>query len=171
MKFNLRLRKEVGHAGLIPRGWQMAWYEPRRLGVYYPAPLHWIARAVRNVIIACGSRWKRREWKARNFSRCSAQMASARGWPMNTRADTCAGGANVFKRASTRLKTKCLAATRCGISARCSPTRIAAQKTEKQEVSESHNGRAAHATVARRCACYSPDAGHVEQAGQRNAAK
>jgi len=51
MKFNLRLRKEVGHGGLIPRGWQMAWYEPRRcVGVYYLAPLHWIARAVRNAI-------------------------------------------------------------------------------------------------------------------------
>jgi hypothetical protein len=48
MKLELRLRKEVGHGGLIPRGWQMAWYEPnRRVGVYYPAPLHWIVRAIR----------------------------------------------------------------------------------------------------------------------------
>ena len=51
MKFNFQLRKEVGHGGVIPRGCQLAWYEPRRrVGVYYPAPLHWIARAVRNVI-------------------------------------------------------------------------------------------------------------------------
>jgi hypothetical protein len=51
MKFNFRLRKEVGHGGAIPRGWRMAWYEPRRrVGVYYPAPCHWIARALRNVI-------------------------------------------------------------------------------------------------------------------------
>src|SRR6185437_5248629 len=51
MKLNLRLRKEVGHGGMIPRGWQMAWYEPRRrVGVYYPSPWHWIARGMRHVI-------------------------------------------------------------------------------------------------------------------------
>ena len=51
MKFNLRLRKEVGHGGRIPHGWRMAWYEPRRrVSVYYPAPWHRIARAVRNVL-------------------------------------------------------------------------------------------------------------------------
>ena len=34
----------------MPRGWQMAWYEPRRrVGVYYPAPLHWLLRAFREV--------------------------------------------------------------------------------------------------------------------------
>jgi hypothetical protein len=42
------MRREVGHGGIVPRGWQMAWYEPRRrLGVYYPAPLNWLLRAVR----------------------------------------------------------------------------------------------------------------------------
>ena len=39
------LRKEIGHGGAIPHGWRLAWYEPRRrVGVYYPTPLHWIAR-------------------------------------------------------------------------------------------------------------------------------
>lgn len=48
MRTILKLRREVGHGGNVPRGWRMAWYEPRRrVGVYYPAPLHWIARAVR----------------------------------------------------------------------------------------------------------------------------
>ena len=43
-----RWRREAGHGGVVPRGWQMAWYEPRRrVGVYYPAPLHWILRAWR----------------------------------------------------------------------------------------------------------------------------
>jgi hypothetical protein len=43
-----KVRKEVGHGGIVPAGWQMAWYEPRRrVGVYYPAPLHWIVRALR----------------------------------------------------------------------------------------------------------------------------
>ncbi|MGH9682228.1 MAG: hypothetical protein ACRD4S_01250 [Candidatus Acidiferrales bacterium] len=44
----LKLRREVSHGGIVPRGWQMAWYEPRRrVGVYYPAPLHWIVRVLR----------------------------------------------------------------------------------------------------------------------------
>jgi len=48
MKTLITLRREAGHDGIIPRGWQMAWYEPyRRVGVYYPSPLHWILRAVR----------------------------------------------------------------------------------------------------------------------------
>lgn len=46
----LKLRREVGHGGTIPRGWQMAWYEPRRrVGVYYPPPLHWALRALREL--------------------------------------------------------------------------------------------------------------------------
>lgn len=44
----VKLRREVGHGGMIPRGWRMAWYEPRRrVGVYYPSPLHWVLRALR----------------------------------------------------------------------------------------------------------------------------
>ncbi|HKV03485.1 MAG TPA: hypothetical protein VJO53_00100 [Candidatus Acidoferrales bacterium] len=45
------LRREAGHGGIVPRGWQMAWYEPRRrVGVYYPAPLHWFLRALREFL-------------------------------------------------------------------------------------------------------------------------
>jgi hypothetical protein len=41
-------RREVGHGGVAPQGWRMAWYEPeRRLGVYYPTPLHWLFRGLR----------------------------------------------------------------------------------------------------------------------------
>jgi hypothetical protein len=48
MKLFTRLRREVGSGGIVPRGWQMAWYEPRRrIGVYYPAPLNWVLRALR----------------------------------------------------------------------------------------------------------------------------
>lgn len=40
-----RLRKEIGHGGTVPRGWRLAWYEPRRrVGIYFPTPLHCIAR-------------------------------------------------------------------------------------------------------------------------------
>jgi hypothetical protein len=50
MKTRVRLRREVSHGGVIPRGWRMAWYEPpRRIGVYYPAPLHWVLRALREL--------------------------------------------------------------------------------------------------------------------------
>jgi len=48
MKLVQVLGREVGHGGRIPRGFQMAWYEPRRrVGVYFPSPLHWILRALR----------------------------------------------------------------------------------------------------------------------------
>jgi len=48
MKTRLQLRKEVGHGGIVPDGWRMAWYEPpRRVGIYYPAPLHWVLRGLR----------------------------------------------------------------------------------------------------------------------------
>ena len=48
MKLTKRFCREVGHGGIVPRGFQMAWYEPRRrVGVYFPAPLHWAIRALR----------------------------------------------------------------------------------------------------------------------------
>ncbi|HXX43259.1 MAG TPA: hypothetical protein VEJ38_00925 [Candidatus Acidoferrales bacterium] len=43
-----KIRREVTHGGVIPRGWRFAWYEPRRrVAVYLPPPLHWLLRAVR----------------------------------------------------------------------------------------------------------------------------
>jgi len=43
--------REVGHGGRIPRGWRMAWYEPRRrVGVYCPPPLHWAWRVLRELV-------------------------------------------------------------------------------------------------------------------------
>ena len=51
MKKRLKVRKEVSHGGVIPRGWRMAWYEPRRrIGVYYPSPLHWLLRVIREIV-------------------------------------------------------------------------------------------------------------------------
>jgi hypothetical protein len=51
MKLLRGIRREVTHGGVVPRGWQMAWYEPRRrTGVYYPRPLNWLLRAVREFI-------------------------------------------------------------------------------------------------------------------------
>lgn len=50
MKILTKIRREVGRGGKIPRGWQMAWYEPRRrVGVYYPAPLNWLLRVMREI--------------------------------------------------------------------------------------------------------------------------
>jgi len=50
MKLLAKIRREVGHGGKVPQGWQMAWYEPRRrVGVYYPAPLNWLLRAAREI--------------------------------------------------------------------------------------------------------------------------
>jgi hypothetical protein len=51
MMNRLKVRKEVSHGGVIPRGWRMAWYEPRRrVGVYYPVLLHWLLRGIREVV-------------------------------------------------------------------------------------------------------------------------
>jgi hypothetical protein len=51
MNAHATIRREVGRGGFVPAGWQMAWYEPRRrVGVYYPAPLHWLMRILRELI-------------------------------------------------------------------------------------------------------------------------
>jgi hypothetical protein len=48
MNTQMKIFKKVSHGGIIPRGWKLAWYEPRhRVGVYCPAPLHWIFRVAR----------------------------------------------------------------------------------------------------------------------------
>jgi len=50
MNILAKIRREVGHGGTIPRGWQMAWYEPRRrVGIYYPAPLNRVLRLMREI--------------------------------------------------------------------------------------------------------------------------
>jgi len=48
MRMFKEMRREVGHGGAVPHGWGLAWYEPqRRMGVYYPVPLHWVLRGLR----------------------------------------------------------------------------------------------------------------------------
>lgn len=55
----LHFRREIGHSGSIPRGWRMAWYEPRRrLGVYCRAPFHWMARAWREFAYRLRMAWQ-----------------------------------------------------------------------------------------------------------------
>jgi hypothetical protein len=45
-----RIRKEIGHGGIVPHGWELAWYEPRRRqGIYYPRPLNRLLRAWREI--------------------------------------------------------------------------------------------------------------------------
>lgn len=44
------IRQELGHGAAPRKGWRMAWYEPRRrVGVFFPAPLHRIAGALREL--------------------------------------------------------------------------------------------------------------------------
>ena len=100
---------------MIPRGWQMAWYEPRRrIGVYYPAPLHWLLRGFAKSCTACAQRCARPASNARKFSRCSARIASASTSRKSTREGTWLDGANVFRRASPRWKRKSRAWTIAG---------------------------------------------------------
>jgi hypothetical protein len=50
MKLFTGLRREVGHGGNVPAGYQLAWYEPRRrIGVYFPVPLNWALRVLREL--------------------------------------------------------------------------------------------------------------------------
>ena len=59
MSTKITLRREAGHGGRVPRGWQMAWYEPRRrVGVYYPAPLHWMLRLLREIAYRLRVAWR-----------------------------------------------------------------------------------------------------------------
>lgn len=59
MKNQIRIRREVGHGGVVPAGWQMAWYEPnRRVGIYFPRPLHWILRALRELVYRAQIAWR-----------------------------------------------------------------------------------------------------------------
>lgn len=72
MKSRLRLRREVGHGGVVPDGWRLAWYEPpRRVGIYYPAPLHWVLRGLRE----CSYRLR--------VALCAPRIERARAFEMN----------------------------------------------------------------------------------------
>jgi hypothetical protein len=45
MNIGRLVRREVAQGGRVPRGWRMAWYEPkRRSAVYSPILLHWVLR-------------------------------------------------------------------------------------------------------------------------------
>ena len=58
MKRRLFIGREVTWGGRIPRGWRLAWYEPRRrVAVYFPSPLHLAARALRDVSWRLQSAW------------------------------------------------------------------------------------------------------------------
>lgn len=51
--------RELGHGMRVPRGYRLAWYEPaRRVGVYFPAPLHWLARLAREFLWRAGLAWR-----------------------------------------------------------------------------------------------------------------
>ena len=44
------LLREFTFGATTPRGWAMAWYEPqRRIKVYAPVPIHWLARWGREI--------------------------------------------------------------------------------------------------------------------------
>jgi hypothetical protein len=50
MAQRLLIGREITWGASIPRGWSMAWYEPsRRIAVYFPTPLHWLARVGRDL--------------------------------------------------------------------------------------------------------------------------
>lgn len=43
-------RRELSPGDPVPRGYRLAWYEPRRnVGVFFPLPLHWVSRGCREL--------------------------------------------------------------------------------------------------------------------------
>jgi hypothetical protein len=45
MNIGRLVRREIAQGGRVPRGWRVAWYEPkRRIAVYSPILLHWVQR-------------------------------------------------------------------------------------------------------------------------------
>jgi hypothetical protein len=53
------LKYELGHGAEPPRGWKLAWYEPRRhVGIFYPSPLHLVARALREFTWRIAVAWR-----------------------------------------------------------------------------------------------------------------
>ena len=59
MNARWKIRWCAGHGARIPRGWRMAWYEPRRrVGVYFPAPLHWLLRGLREIFYRVRMAWR-----------------------------------------------------------------------------------------------------------------
>jgi len=52
-------RREMPPGARVPRGWRLAWYLPRRrLGVYFPWPLHRLARWLREVRHRVRAAWR-----------------------------------------------------------------------------------------------------------------
>jgi hypothetical protein len=44
------LMRELAPGVAAPVGWRMGWFDPmRHVAIYFPAPLHWLARAAREV--------------------------------------------------------------------------------------------------------------------------
>lgn len=53
------LKCELEHGADPRRGWKLAWYEPRRhVGIFFPVPLHRIARAVRELKWRVAMAWR-----------------------------------------------------------------------------------------------------------------
>jgi len=48
MSFAFKFRREAVDGAPVPRWWRMAWHQPaRNTSVYYPIPLHWFLRVIR----------------------------------------------------------------------------------------------------------------------------
>lgn len=52
------LGQELTFGAPIPRGWRLAWYEPRRrVGVYFPVGLNWLIRTGRELVWRANLAW------------------------------------------------------------------------------------------------------------------
>ena len=93
MKIAKSLRKEATHGGVIPAGWRLAWYEPkRRVGVYYPAPLNWILRVLRELHHRARLAVRALEEVGRRFGEMIGPCGGHSPTPMPRRGGPCRAG-------------------------------------------------------------------------------
>ncbi|MFZ0880539.1 MAG: hypothetical protein WCA98_01465 [Candidatus Acidiferrales bacterium] len=58
MKRRAIIGRELTFGSRVPRGWRMAWYEPRRrIAVYFPAGLHCVMRLAREISWRVSMAW------------------------------------------------------------------------------------------------------------------
>ena len=134
MNARWKIRWCAGHGARIPRGWRMAWYEPRRrVGVYFPAPLHWLLRGLREIFYRV-----RMAWRAPGIERAQVFEMQRAHQARQRLADEYArgympDGANATRRASKACARSWPRATTSGTSGGCSPGRRTTRRATERE--------------------------------------
>ena|SRR5271154_951587 len=99
----LLIGREISWGAHIPRGWNMAWNEPRRrVAVYFPAPLHWFARVARDLQWRIQLAWNAAPQERHESGEMHRYFASGNSSRKNTREATSMAGKNASTRGLAR---------------------------------------------------------------------